>query len=97
MDEPVAFEDGIPADVMARLPSPRCTYDPRLMNLCPHAVMEWRSGDQTCRYFSVALTDRGMEALCRSPRRIRRHMAAGPRVPDAMNGSGPSGRPAEPR
>jgi hypothetical protein len=97
MDEPVALEDGTPAQVMARLPSPHCTYDSRLMHLCPHAVMEWRGGDQTCRYFNVALTDRGMEALCRSPHHIRWQMAAGARVADPINGVGHFGRPAAPQ
>ncbi len=69
MDEPTVVEDRIPAEVMARPSSPRCAYDPRMMHLCPRAVMEWRGGDQICRYFSVDPTDRGMEALCRSPRR----------------------------
>ena len=97
MDEPTVVEDRIPAEVMARPSSPRCAYDPRMMHLCPRAVMEWRGGDQTCRYFSVALTDRGMEALCRSPRRIRWQMAAGARVADAINGVGHFGRHAAPQ
>src|ERR1035437_6868571 len=69
MDETTVVEDRIPAEVMARPSSPRCAYDPRMMPLCPRAAREGRGGDQTCRYFSVDLTDRGMEALCRSPRR----------------------------
>jgi hypothetical protein len=65
MDEQIALEDSVSRGVGAVRQSRLCSYDPRLMQQCPYAVMEWRHGDQTCRYFSVALTDGGMEALCR--------------------------------
>jgi hypothetical protein len=97
MDELVAVENRRPAQVMARRPSPHCTYDPRLMYLCPHAVMEWRGDDQTCRYFNVVLTDRGMEALCRSPHHIRWQMASGACPGHAMNDVVLVGRPAAPQ
>lgn len=68
VDGPTAAEDHAAAEVAGRQSSPPCTYDPRMMHLCPRAIMDSREGDSTCRYFSVALTDRGMEGLCRSPR-----------------------------
>jgi hypothetical protein len=70
MDEQIGLEDSVSRGVRAERQSRLCSYDPRLMQQCPYAVMEWRHGDQTCRYFSVALTDGGMEALCRRPRHI---------------------------
>lgn len=90
MDEQIALEDFVSRGVRARQ-SRLCSYDPGLMQQCPYAVMEWRHGDQTCRYFSVALTDGGMEALCRRPRHIEL-AGRGHRTSESMKGSGRSGR-----
>jgi glycosyltransferase involved in cell wall biosynthesis len=66
VDGTTPVDDRRAADTAGRQ-SPPCTYDPRMMHLCPQAIMEGPDGERTCRYFGVALTSRGMEALCRSP------------------------------
>jgi hypothetical protein len=87
MDEQIALEDSVSRGVRAERQSRLCSYDPGLMQQCPYAVMEWRHGDQTCRYFSVALTDAGPIELA----------GRGHRTSESMKGSGRSGRLRVPR